>query len=36
MVSAVARPITDHRSTAEYRSHAIGVMAKRLLQRAFP
>jgi CO/xanthine dehydrogenase FAD-binding subunit len=35
MVSAVARPITDHRSTAEYRSHAIGVMAKRLLQRAF-
>jgi CO/xanthine dehydrogenase FAD-binding subunit len=35
-VADAARPITDHRSTAEYRTHAIGVMAGRLLQRAFP
>jgi len=28
-----ARPIDDHRSTAEYRKHAISVLAKRLLQR---
>ena len=31
-----ARPIDDHRSTAEYRRHAIGVLAGRLLRRAFP
>ncbi len=31
-----ARPIDDHRSTAEYRRHAIGVLAARLLRRAFP
>lgn len=31
-----ARPIDDHRSTAEYRRHAIGVLADRLLRRAFP
>jgi CO/xanthine dehydrogenase FAD-binding subunit len=30
-----ARPIDDHRSTAAYRRHAIGVLATRLLQRAF-
>lgn len=31
-----ARPIDDHRSTAEYRRHAIGVLAARQLRRAFP
>lgn len=35
-VSAEARPITDHRSTAEYRKHAVGVLAQRLLKRAMP
>ena len=33
---AASRPIDDHRSTAAYRRHAIGVMAARLLRRAFP
>lgn len=28
-------PITDHRSTAEYRKHAIAVLARRLMERAF-
>ena len=32
---AAARPIDDHRSTAEYRRRAIEVLAKRLLSRAF-
>ena len=31
-----SRPIDDHRSTAAYRRHAVGVMASRLLLRAFP
>jgi CO/xanthine dehydrogenase FAD-binding subunit len=31
-----ARPIDDHRSTAQYRRHAVRVMAERLLRRAFP
>jgi len=35
-VSEEARPIDDHRSTAAYRRHAVGVLAARLLRRAFP
>jgi CO/xanthine dehydrogenase FAD-binding subunit len=35
-VAAEARPIDDHRSTARYRRHAVGVLATRLLVRAFP
>ena len=34
--SAAARPIDDHRSTAAYRRHAVGVLAARLLRGAFP
>jgi CO/xanthine dehydrogenase FAD-binding subunit len=34
--SAESRPIDDHRSTAEYRRHAIAVLTRRLLRRAFP
>ena len=33
---AASRPIDDHRSTAAYRRHAVGVMVARLLNRAFP
>lgn len=34
--AAEASPIDDHRSTAAYRRHAVGVLAGRLLRRAFP
>jgi CO/xanthine dehydrogenase FAD-binding subunit len=36
MAADASRPIDDHRSTAEYRRHAIGVMVHRLIRRAFP
>lgn len=31
-----SRPIDDHRSTAAYRRHAVSVLVRRLLLRAFP
>jgi CO/xanthine dehydrogenase FAD-binding subunit len=36
LARSAARPIDDHRSTAAYRRHAVGVLAARLLRRAFP
>ena len=36
LTAVASRPIDDHRSTAAYRRHAIGVMAARLIRRAFP
>jgi CO/xanthine dehydrogenase FAD-binding subunit len=33
-VSAASRPITDHRSTADYRRHAVGILVRRLVRRA--
>ena len=36
LVRDAARPIDDHRSTADYRRHAAGVLAGRALRRIFP
>jgi len=33
LVRTTAQPITDHRSTAGYRRHAVGVLARRLVGR---
>jgi CO/xanthine dehydrogenase FAD-binding subunit len=34
-MAAASRPIDDHRATAAYRRHAVDVMARRALQRAW-
>lgn len=34
-VADAARPIDDHRSTADYRRHAVRVLARRLLERSY-
>ena len=34
--ATAARPIDDHRSTADYRRHAVEVLVRRQLRRAFP
>jgi CO/xanthine dehydrogenase FAD-binding subunit len=34
-MEAASRPIDDHRATADYRRHAVGVMARRALERAW-
>ncbi len=36
LASVASRPISDHRSTEQYRRHAVGILASRMLRRAFP
>lgn len=36
LAAAASSPIDDHRASAAYRRHAIDVLARRLLRRAFP
>lgn len=36
LAASASQPIDDHRSTADYRRHAVAVLARRLLRRAFP
>lgn len=36
LAADTSRPIDDHRSSADYRRHAIGVMVRRSIRRAFP
>jgi CO/xanthine dehydrogenase FAD-binding subunit len=36
LAAATARPIDDHRSTADYRRRAVEVIARRAFERAFP
>lgn len=35
IAASEARPIDDHRSTAQYRRHAVSTMSRRLITRAF-